>query len=211
MINTFILAGLLITLVVGVLFLLRGYKSLRIFIAIYAFWLGASRIYEFLGAYMTPGLMWQWIIAAAAGIVLAILAFVFVKLAFFLCGGLLGLALYRMAAALNPVTFGSLSPGMSFLVGLIFFLICGFIALAAKKFVIVLATSAWGAYTAVASAGILLGLLLAPPTGALRGGVSLSAWAPYSIFASMPAAVPITVCCVLAVVGMIVQYRGRRT
>ena len=213
MLNTVVLIGLVITLIIGLLFCLRGHQFLRIFIAIYAFWLGASRTYEFLRTYQAAlDLLWIWIIAGAVGIILAVLAFVFIKFTLFLAGGLLGLAIYQMTAALNPVFFGSLGSGMSFVIGLIFFLIFGFIALAAKKFLLVLATSAWGAYTAVASAGILIGLLVSPPAGLIRGGTSLQAYAPYSIFSALPAALPVAAACVLAVIGMIVQYRrgGRR-
>lgn len=215
MTGAIVLIALVLTLIVGLLFCLRGYKWLRIFIALYAFWMGTSRIYSLLSLYAASlGVTWTWIIALAAGLLLAILAFVFIRFAFFLAGGLLGIALYRLVAALNPVFFGSLTPLYSFLIGLLFFLLLGFAALAAKKFLLVAATSIWGAYTTVLSAGILIGLLVRPAV-VPSAVMNLEALSPYSIFASAPLAVPLVIMAVLAVFGIIHQSRtthagGRR-
>lgn len=204
-----VLVLLILTIAVGLLFCLRGNKMLRILVAVYAFWMGASRLYELLTAYApTLGTGWSWGISLAAGILLAILALVFIKFTIFVAGGLLGVALYRMVAALNPVYFGSLSPLMSFLIGLIFFVALGFIALWAKDFLLIVATAGWGAYTAVLGAGILIGLLLHPVR--LPAAVNLGSLSGYSIFAAVPAALPITITVVLGIVGIIYQYRHPR-
>lgn len=207
MTDTLVLVGLVITLIVGLLFCLRGYRSLRVFIAVYAFWMGASRVHSLLALYAAGlGNMWTWIVSLGAGLVLAVLAFVFLRFAFFLAGGLLGIALYRLVAALNPIYFGSLSPLVSFLVGLVFFLVFGFIAAAAKKFLLVVATSIWGSYTAVASAGILLGLLVRPAV--VPPVLDLQALSPYSIFAAAPLFVPLLIMAALAVFGIVRQNRS---
>lgn len=212
--DTVVVVGLLLTLIIGLLFCLRGYQWLHVFIAIYAFWIGASGSFRLLSLYAAPlGSMWIWIVSLACGILLAVLAFVFIKFTWFLAGGLLGIAIFRLVAALNPILFGSLTPLVSFLIGLVFFLIFGFIALAAKRFLLVLATSVWGAYTTVFSAGILIGLLVNPAAPAAT--LNLRALEPYSIFTAMPIAVPVVLMAVLAIVGIIAQNRrtsasGRR-
>ncbi|MBD5558872.1 MAG: DUF4203 domain-containing protein [Clostridia bacterium] len=201
-----VLIALLITLACGLVFCFRGLKWMRIVIAIYAFWLGASTVYNWVAPY-GAGASWPWWAAGAAGLLLVILSYVFEKLAFFITGGLLGIAVYRLVAAFNPVFFGSLPSGMSFLIGVIFFLIFGFAAVSARKFVLIAATSIWGAYTTVTSAGIIIGMLISPPSGYLPAFTSLGVYERFSVFASLPAAVPVACIIVLAVAGILVQRR----
>lgn len=210
--HTITLIVLIGTLIVGCLYCFRGNSFLRIFIAIYAFFLGATWMSNLLSSFGT-GLetTWLWIIAIAAGIVLAVLAFAFIKLAIFLAGGLLGLAVFRFVESMNPIYFGSLQPGMVFLIGLIFFVAVGALTLAAKRVLIVIGTAVWGAYTAVLSGGILIGMLLSPTAAQnviFRG--SLAELSPYSAFAELPSTIPIVAVIILALWGMIYQFRHSR-
>lgn len=200
------------TFILGWLYCFHGYKSLRFYVGVYAFFVGATWVYGLLNSAPT-GLSAGWLagISIFAGIALAFLAFRFIRFAIFLAGGLMGVAVYRIVSGLNPVFFGSLNGGMSFLAGVIFFVVFGAIALAAQKHFIIWGTAVWGAYTAVAAAGVLAGVISTPAYASrITLGSSLSSMQPYSIYDGMPSAVPMVLLIVLAILGILRQYRGAR-
>lgn len=202
--NIIILAGTFIT---GLLYCFRGNRSLKVFIAIYAFVAGTAWMYGMLTAYAPAmALLWVWIIAAACGLVLALLAFFFFKFTLFLAGGLFGLALFRLVEGLNPAYFSTLPQGMLFLIGLIFFIVFGFLTLRAQNFLIILGTAIWGAYTTVLSGGILIGLFGSPQAVARVGSQDLlERLAAVSVFSGLPSYIPVLITVILAIWGIVYQ------
>lgn len=196
------------TIIVGCLYCFRGNKSLQTFIGIYAFFTGTSWVRSILlqlGAGLTP--LWIWILAIIAGVALAILAFAFLKFAFFLAGGLMGIALFRLIVSLNPATFGTLSSGMQFVIGLLFFIVLGVLTVAAQRHLVIWGTSIWGAYTVTAASGIVFGLLIHPNATPPALGTTLSSMQTVSLFQDLPAIVPVVILIALALAGIIYQYR----
>lgn len=201
------------TIILGWLYCFRGYKALRFYVGVYMFFVGASWTRRLLES-ASPALASGWILGLSilAGVVLAFLAFRFIRFAIFLAGGLMGVALYRIVSETNPVFFGSLNAGGSFVVGLIFFVALGALTLALQKHFIIWGTAVWGAYTIVAAAGVLAGLLVTPAYASrVALGTSLSSMSAYSIFSATPAFVPVALMIVLAVLGIVRQYRGSRS
>lgn len=202
--NILLLIG---TLVLGLLYCFRGYRSLRAFIAIYAFCAGAAWMYGILTDY-SPGMavMWVWIISAGVGVVLALLAFFFFKFTLFLAGGLFGLALFGLMRTLIPSYFSTLPQGMLFLIGLIFFIVLGFLTLMAKRLLIICGTAIWGAFTAVTALGILLGLFQDPQIIARVSSENLlERLSSVSIFSGLPFYVPLLIIIILAIWGIVYQ------
>lgn len=191
---------LIVICAVGLLYCFRGYKSLKWFMILYGLYSGFSLIMSLYGE--IGGLM--WILALGVGIVLALLAFLFLKVAMFLAGGLLGLLIYQAAAALNPAMTG-------FLTGLIFFAVAGAVTVAAKRPLIIIGTAFYGAYTFTEALGILLGVLTAGTMPASAGLPQITtALRTISVFNSFAAFIPWLITILLGIVGAVRQFRSTR-
>ena len=188
--------------VIDLAYCFRGYKSLRTFAALYGFWVGYSWVLRTWGA--SGGSI--WIGAIVAGALLAALAFFIVKAAFFLAGGLLGLAVYYAVLLASPDIFA----GGSAAAGLICFVGFGLLAVFVQRPVLIIATSCYGAYAFVSTLGILLGVLAA---GTVPSGVMLTdlttTLEPMSYFRQIPSIIPWIATILLAVWGMVRQFRRR--
>lgn len=190
--------------VLGLQYCFKGYRNLRIFVTIYGFWVGFSwvmRNYSAAGAQM-------WIWGLVAGAVLAALAFFLLKAAMFLAGGLFGLVIYYAISIANPALLASLSQ----FGGLIFFVAFGILGVLAKKPILIIATSFYGAYSFIINLGILIGVMI---VGSVPAGLALSdvteSLAYMSIYNQLPSMVAWIAILVLAVVGMVRQFgRSRR-
>ncbi len=199
---------LVLLVILGVIYCFWGYRYLKIMIMLYAFFVGGSFVYNLLSEH-APGLgAGTWIIAIGAGLLLGLLAFFFVKFCIFLAGGILGIAIFNWIKSANPAYFAGLDAVYAFLIGLACFLIMGFITLAVKKHLIIIVTAIFGAYSIVHVSGILIGLINAPQMAAqASAATAVTELAPVSIWHNLPLwgmAIPVIV---LAIMGMVKQYR----
>lgn len=191
---------LVIIAAIGLLYCFRGFKSLKWFMVLYGLYGGYSLImslYGNMGGFM-------WVLALGVGIVLALLAFLFMNFAMFLAGGLLGLLLYYAAAAVNPAMAG-------FATGLIFFVIAGAVTVAAKRPLIVVGTAFYGAYTFTDALGILLGMITAGAFPVAAGLPQITtSMRTISVFNGHTAFVLWIITILLGILGTIRQFRGPR-
>lgn len=199
--------------VIGLIYCFRGYKYLRFFMMVFGLYLGYTYVMRFLGPQAAMFGGWLWLIALAVGIIIAALAFFFLKFTFFLAGGLLGLMLYGAIRAANPIFFSGLSSGMVFLIGLVLFLAFGILMVVAKKYLIIIGTACYGAYAFTDAVGVLLGIAVYNRAAPALSGLDLpSLTQGTTIFTETPVWVPWTIVIVLAIAGIVSQYRhgGKR-
>lgn len=198
--------------VLGLIYCFRGYRYLRFFMMIFGFYLGYTYISRFLGDSVLGG--WTWLLALGAGVVIAALAFFFLKFTFFLAGGLLGLMLYSVIQNANPLFFSGLTSGVIFLIGLLLFLVFGILMVVAKKYLIILGTACYGSYLFTTAVGLLLGIAVYERQPPVLSGMALPGLtSSSSIFSGAAPWVPWLIIIVLALVGIVMQYRkggGRR-
>lgn len=148
---------LLAMLLLGIMYCFFGYKYLKVFMFIFAFFIGAYYSYTLIGTYV-PGVGdWLWLVSIIVGVLFALLAFFFVKFALFLAGGLIGLMIYNFLRGAFPATFGGMEPLVLFLIGLGLFIVLGAITLASQRLFMILFSSAYGAYLIVTTAGTIIG------------------------------------------------------
>ncbi len=199
---------LILLFVLGIVYCFWGYKYLKVIILIYALFAGGMFTYNLLSE-AAPNLgNWVWIISLAVGLVLGALAFFFIKFSIFVAGGIMGVAVYNLIRGLNPSYFSSLDSVYVFLIGLACFIIFGAITLAARKHLIIIFSSVFGAYSLVYTAGILIGLLFHTDLiAAATPASATSVLVPASIFYTAPLWVMIIPIGVFSIVGMIAQYR----
>lgn len=200
--SSLISIALILICVLGLIYCFRGYRYLRVFVTLYGLYAGYSWVMRYFGSYGE----WMWIAALAAGILLGLLAFFFVKFAMFLTGGLMGLLIFYAISLVNPGLWGG---APSFLIGLVFFVIAGAVTVAAKKPLLIIGTAFYGAYTFTDAFGILLGVWagaripagvgLSNLTGALDAVSIYRTWAPF---------LPWLITILLAIVGIIKQFQG---
>lgn len=199
---------LLLLIVLGIVYCFWGYKYLKVIILIYALFAGFMFTYNLLSD-VAPNLgNWIWIISLAVGLILAALAFFFIKFSIFLAGGIMGIAVYNIIRSMNPAYFASLDSVYVFLIGLACFIIFGAITLAARKHLIIIFSAVFGAYSLVYASGILIGLLFQPELlRASTVATATSVLAPASIFNNAPSWAMMIPVVVFAIAGVIAQYR----
>lgn len=192
--------------VVGLLYCFRGERYLRVFMLIYGLYLGYSYTMRFF-AFNGMNTQWLWLVALGVGLLIGLLAFFFLKLSIFCAGGLLGIALYHTIQTTNPQFFGNLGSGMSFLLGLGFFLILGAVTLALKKPLIRMGTAFYGAYTFTDAIGVVIGSFMNMSLVPVSGLVIQTEMDRLSVFRTLPAVVFWLIVAVLSIAGIIAQYR----
>lgn len=200
---------IIIMIVLGILYCFWGYRFLKIAMLVYAFFAGFLFITQLLGQ-IAPELSENtvWIIALAVGIVLALLAFFFIKFCIFVAGGIAGVLIFMIVREAFPQFFGQLDGIFVFLIGLAFFLVLGAITLAARKHLIIIFSALFGAYSMVYAAGIFLGLVIHPE--ALYSATmanAISTLGPYSVFAGAQTWVMMLPIAVFTIAGIIAQYK----
>ena len=199
---------LLVMLALSILYCFWGYKYLKISMFLIAFGAGAYYSYTYLGNSFPDLGNWLWLICIAIGLILALLAFFFVKFAVFAAGGVIGLMIFDIVKRSNPEWFSGLEPLPLFLVGLAFFILLGLLTFASRKHFVILFSSVFGAYALVRTAGIMLGMFL--NSGALNG-VSMGDYGTVfnsvSIFNGAPTWALVVPVIVFAIAGIITQYR----
>lgn len=206
MTTTLTIITYVIIAVVGLLYCFRGERYLRVFMLIYGLYLGYSYTMRFFAA-SGMNTQWLWIVALGIGLLIGLLAFFFLKLSIFFAGGLLGVALYYTIQTTNPEFFGNLGSGMSFLLGLGFFLILGAVTLALKKPLIRMGTAFYGAYTFTDAIGVVIGSFMNMSLVPVSGPIMQARMDQLSVFRALPAAVFWLIVAALAIAGIIVQYR----
>lgn len=195
--------ALIVICILGLIYCFKGYRYLRAFVTLYGLYTGYSWVMRYFGGYSE----WMWVVALGAGILLGLLAFFFVKFSMFLAGGLLGLLIYYAVSAASPGLFGS----MTFLIGAVFFVIAGAVTVAAKKPLLIIGTAFYGAYTFTEALGILLGLWAGARIPAVLSFADLTTTlAPVSIYRTFAPFVPWLLTILLAVAGIIRQFRGQK-
>lgn len=194
--------------ILGVIYCFWGYRYLKVIVVLYSLLAGGYFINQWLSAALPQLGNWIWLISIAAGILLALLCFFFIRFAVFLAGGVVGLLIFNVVKDSMPEYFSGLSDGYSFLIGAAFFIILGVITLIAKKHLIIIFSAIFGSYSMIFSVGILIGLFGNTEVIAqanLQNATTV--FAPYSIFASQPKWVMTTLVIGFAIAGIISQYK----
>jgi len=198
----------LVILGIGILYCFWGYKYLKAVILIYVFIGGFLFMYSLLGE-IAPDLgNGIWLISAAVGIVLALIAFFFIKFCIFVAGGIAGILIFNIIRSVSPESFADMQPAYIFLIGLIFFIVMGAITLLAQKHLVILFSAFIGAYSLVSMAGIFIGLIIAPDVlRSVKLANAITQLEPTSIFANAPSWVMFLPIVVFAIAGIISQYK----
>lgn len=194
-----------IAAVVGLLYCFRGERYLRVFMLIYGVTLGYSYSMRLFAQSGMANAQSMWLVALLIGLAIGLLAFFLLKVAIFLCGGLLGLGLFRAMQGTSLLAFAASGTSAAFLVGLAFFLIFGAITLAARKGLLRIGTAFYGAYTFTGALGVLIEMGLSPTYAP-----SPAAYDEMGFFATLPAYVGWIIVLALAAAGIAAQFRGRR-
>lgn len=205
---------LVVQMLVGLVCCFRGKKYLRLFMVLYGFYAGYNLImslYGSVGGYM-------WVLALGVGIVIGLLAFLFLKFTIFLAGGFLGLVVYAVAYTISPLIFSDQGMGTA----IVFFVVGGVITMLVQRQLIIIGTAWYGAFSFTLAFGEMLGVIGGqglPSTIQLleqtssRGGLNvfadLSPAAQQSAFTSLPAFVPWIVIILLAIFGMRAQFKKK--
>lgn len=199
---------IIVMLALSILYCFWGYKYLKISMFLIAFFVGAYYAYQYIGNASPEVGNWLWLICIAIGLLLAFLAFFFVKFAIFAAGGVVGLLLFDIIKRSNPDWFSGLEALPLFLIGLTFFILVGLLTFASRRHFIIIFSSVFGAYALVRTAGIIIGLFL--NIGALEG-VSSDGYAnlfnSVSIFTQAPSWALIVPVIIFSLAGVITQYR----
>ncbi|MEA4853426.1 MAG: DUF4203 domain-containing protein [Christensenella sp.] len=200
---------LLVMLALAILYCFWGYKYLKISMFLIAFFAGVYYSYNWLGSSVPTLGNWLWLISIAIGLLLAFLAFFFVKLAVFAAGGIIGLLIFDIVKRVQPAWFSSLEPLPLFLIGLTFFILVGLLTFASRKHFVILFSSVFGAYALVRTAGIVIGLFLNGGFG--TGTTAITDYSgvfnSVSIFNNAPLWALVVPVIVFSIAGIITQYR----
>ena len=149
----------LLALIVSLLLCYFGYRMLRFWMAALGFLCGFSLGAALLGAVL-PDRQWYYYAGAAMiGLVLAFLAYkIYLVGVFIVCGAVAGITVYSF------VTQYALPQILPQLIAILSFILFGVLAVRFNKTVIILATSAAGAYYATRALVSLVDSLAASPT-----------------------------------------------
>lgn len=199
---------LLVMLLLGIMYCFWGYKYLKIFMFIFAFFMGAYYSYTLIGTYVPNVENWLWLISIIIGVIFALLAFFFVKFALFVAGGLIGLMIFDFLRGSFPAAFETMEPLVLFLIGLGLFIVFGAITLASKRLFVILFSAAYGAYTIVTTVGIMIGVFFNTSIlSAVTPGNFRETFNAVSVFNQTPSWMLIVPVIVFAVAGIIAQYK----
>lgn len=199
---------LLVMLLLGIMYCFWGYKYLKVFMFIFAFFIGAYYSYTLIGTYVPNVENWLWLISIIIGVIFALLAFFFVKFALFVAGGLIGLMVYDLLRSSFPGTFAGMEPLVLFLIGLGLFILLGAITMASKRFFVILFSAAYGAYTIITTVGIIIGMFF---NTSILSTVTLSnfreTFDAVSVFNQSPTWMLIVPIIVFAIAGVVAQFK----
>ncbi len=199
---------LIITLALAILYCFWGYRYLRIIMFLYAFFIGAYYSFTYLGGAFPDLGNWLWLICIGVGLLLAFLAFFFIKFAMFIAGGIIGLMLFDLIRSSFPEWFSSLDNLPLFLVGLTFFVLLGLLTFASRRHFVIIFSSIYGAYSLVHTSGAIIGLFF---NTALLNSITFdnyrSIFDSINVFSQTNPLVMIVPIIIFAIAGMIAQYR----
>lgn len=199
---------LIVMLALAILYCFWGYRFLRIIMFLYAFFIGAYYSYTYLGGAFPDLGNWLWIICIGVGLLLAFLAFFFIKFAMFVAGGIIGLMLFDLLRSAFPQWFASLDNVPLFLVGLAFFVFLGLLTFASRRHFVIIFSSIYGAYSLVQTSGVIIGLFF---NTALLNSITIDSYreisASVNVFNQTNPLIMIIPVIIFAIAGMIAQYR----
>ncbi len=203
---TFLL--LLLFVVLGALYCFGGYKYLKIVMFFYAFFAVMTFVYSFVeNAFPDLGIG-ALIISLVLGLIAGALVLFFVKLAIFVSGGILGIALFSLVRILAPELFISMDSTTVLVVSVVCFIVMGALMLAFQKHLLIIFSAVFGGYSLVYYAGILVGTLFQPEVLSTVGLTNfMFKLEPYSIFANNSGLVMLVPVLVFSILGIIAQYR----
>ncbi len=200
---------LVIILVIGILYCFYGNRFLKLVMFVYAFMLAYHFVLRLIAGSFPSLADSAILIAVICGVICGFLTFFFVKLALFLAGGMMGLMIFDFIKLYNSAYFTA-EPVVAFLVGLICFIVCGMIMVLGKKLLFVLFSSIFGAYTITTAVGMVIGLM---QDSALMRQISFTntfdTLNASNFFLTIPMIVPVAITAVLAICGMVRQFRHR--
>lgn len=175
---------------------------------LYAFFLGIYFSYSFVSKYFPAMSDQLLIISLVIGILLALLAFFFIKFAIFIAGGIMGILLFNLIKTVFVSFFATLSGPFSFLIGLMLFLLFGALTLAFRKHLVIIFSALFGGFSLVSAAGIIIGLFLNPqiiPSLTLQN--MSASFETISIFYQNPGWLMLIPSLVFGLAGIIAQYK----
>ena len=175
---------------------------------LYAFFIGAYYSYTYLGGTFPDLGNWLWLICIGVGLLLAFLAFFFIKFAMFVAGGIIGLMLFDLLRNTFPEWFSSLNSLPLFLVGLTFFVLLGLLTFASRRHFVIIFSSVYGAYSLIHTAGALIGLCFNTALiGSITVGNYQDIFSSVNVFNQASIWVMVIPVVIFAIAGMIAQYR----
>lgn len=199
---------LVVTLALAILYCFWGYRYLKVIMFLYAFFIGAYYSYTYLGGAFPDLGNWLWLICIGVGLLLAFLAFFFIKFAMFITGGIIGLMIFDLLRNSFPEWFSSLDNLPLFLVGLTFFILLGLLTFASRKHFVIIFSSIYGAYSLIHTAGALIGLCFNTAIlGSITVGNYRDIFNSINVFNQTNIWVMIIPVAIFAIAGMIAQYR----
>lgn len=222
--NTVTILILLGSVILGLLYCFYGMRFPQRYLAIYLFVGGFALLFDLLATYASalPNLL-LWLIPTIVGGALALLPILYSKVARFIAGGLLGIAVVGCAGYILPIATIQ-QENFSLVYNALFFVVGGIVSLVINSdLMIVIDSAMWGSYSVATSVGILVGLLLQPSAegldllmqpiaeGHTQIFTDLTTLSPISIFATIPGYVIVITVLVLAILGSIYQLHKYKT
>lgn len=206
---------LIVMLLLGIMYCFYGYKYLKVFMFIFAFFVGTYYSYTLVGTYVPNVADWLWLVSIIIGVIFAFLAFFFVKFALFVAGGLIGLMVYNLLRGAFPGTFAGMETLVLFLIGLGLFIVFGAITLASKRFFVILFSAIYGAYMIVTTIGYIIGVFFNTSVlSVVTFDNFRNVFGSVSVFNQTPTWMLILPIAVFAIAGAITQHkftaRGRK-
>ncbi len=203
---TFLL--LLLFVVLGALYCFGGYKYMKIVMFFYTFFTVMTFVYGFVENSFPDLGIGALVISLALGLIAGALVLFFVKLAIFVSGGILGIALFSLVRTLAPVQFMTMDSTTVLVVSVVCFIVMGALMLAFQKHLLIIFSAVFGGYSLVYFAGILVGTLFTPEVLSSVGLTNfMFKLEPNSIFANSSGVVMLVPVLVFSILGIIAQYR----